>query len=410
MSRTRSKIFPSVVGTHRQIRHNSGDPPAGVIILTKNTTLLSGNQTIVDTVTPRFRERFRAGEVINNSVLLTKTSVLNTSGGLRRDKTISTGNYTDYTGDGNLNDFIIQRNAADGYTALTSPLNLTDLTQQAQQRALAGMDKAPYSMAEDLATIREMIKFIRHPMGSMLELAKSWNRQVLKRSGKTNSLRRAKLIADAWTEYRFAFKPFLKTVQTVYSSLTDVSSVRPAFLVSHGYTEGRYVFGDVQKVGANQLKWSRKIDHSVKLHAAVIYKHSDPVMDWRDKYGLRGKDIPELWWDLVPLSFVVDRVFDVGTGLRALSAIADPELTILGGSVTSRQEKKSTYSYYGEKDIATRILTVNADTSTSIVYTYQRDPWTPSVLDVVPPILPGNLVKDLTSIADVAALVVQRLR
>jgi hypothetical protein len=410
MSRTRSKIFPSVVGVHKQIRHNTGDPPAGVVVLTKNTTLLSGNQTIVDTVTPRFRERFKAGEIINNSVLLTKTSVLNTSGGSRRDLTVSNGNYTDFVGDGNLNDFMIQFFAGWAYTPLVSSLNVSDLTQQAQQRALANLDRAPYSVAEDLATIRETVKFIRRPMGSLLDLAKRWDKQVLKRSGRTNSLRRAKLIADAWTEYRFAFKPLMKTVQTVYSSLTDSISVRPARLVAHGYSEGRYTFGDVQKVTANEITWSRKIDHSAKYHAAVIYMHSNPVMDWRDKYGLRVKDIPELWWDLVPLSFVVDRVFDVGTGLRALSAIADPELKILGGSVTSRNEKITSYSYYKEKFPATRIVTIVPDLSTTKTYTYQRTVWQPSVLDVVPPILPGNLVKDLTSIADVAALIVQRLR
>jgi hypothetical protein len=54
--------------------------------------------------------------------------------------------------------------------------------------------------------------------------------------------------------------------------------------------------------------------------------------------------------------------------------------------------------------------TLNGGVRSTETTVYTRAPWVPSVGDIVPGITPLNLVKDAKSVADLLALILQRVR
>lgn len=151
---------------------------------------------------------------------------------------------------------------------------------------------------------------------------------------------------------------------------------------------------------------SRSVTCSV--HAYIRYRVNNPQYDWRWRYGLRNKDIPASFWAVMPLSFMVDRVFDVSSMIQAVTNLSDPSVQILGAGHTI----KRTETYIRQHTSST------ANTSTyprltysgkgprvvDTVFTMTRSSFTPQFGNVVPSFNPKGLIADFTKSVDLVAL------
>lgn len=370
------------------------------------------DESMIDHVTKDFKKRLSRGEVINNSCHRQKTSIYRESGGVYYAvRTSNPSLYNKHSGDGCLT--AMTRASLGGLPALlTVSLPTNDIAQSARAAALAAIDKAPYAMAEDIATIRETYKFLRKPWQSIDELATHyWRaRQSLRFVAKrgTTLSRTPQAIASLWLEYRFAFMPLVRSVVNVFASLEARSRNYDTVHTAHGTAEIEKSNSD-KTIPSSGLVFRRSTKVKRSVRAVVQYRVQPPLREWQYKYGLRFKDIPELMWDLFPLSFMYDRVFDVGTAVRGLTNFVDPSISVLGGTVSVKTDTEQNISFVSQTASGWTI-TVTPDTEYLFTEVYDRELWEPSVLNVIPPVLPGDLVKDLTSMADLGALILQRLK
>jgi hypothetical protein len=105
---------------------------------------------------------------------------------------------------------------------------------------------------------------------------------------------------------------------------------------------------------------------------------------------------------------MVDRVFDVSSAISSAMNLLDPSIKILGTSITSKSTDILTSQWLSSVATGwtqTGIGDVIIDTSFSM----SRSSWDPGLSDIIPPFRPKNIVKDLTSIADLTALISARL-
>jgi hypothetical protein len=285
-----------------------------------------------------------------------------------------------------------------------------DGIKAAQVKALANIDKAPYSFAEDIATIRQTALFLRKPFSSIDDLATKFEKDVTRIAKKRhiyNSQRYIKYISSAWLEYRFAFSPLVQTVQNVIVGLAT-NNPRPRIGTAHGTFFHEKQGSDIYLSSGNIPRYKRLRKLKKNYRATVLYEYSNPVTDWRYKYGLRTSDFPRLAWDLFPYSFMIDRVWNIGDAISGLVNLSKPQLKILSGCYSIKTEDSQEFSFVDWVRPGWSSTTI-PDTDIHLSETYTRTVWKPTVLDVIPTVMPGLLVRDLTSIVDLSALILQKL-
>jgi len=145
------------------------------------------------------------------------------------------------------------------------------------------------------------------------------------------------------------------------------------------------------------------------IHAQILYTVTNPLDNVRWKLGLRTRDIPHTLWQLLPYSFMVDRVVNVSDLISGFTALTDPDVHILSGSITERTEDINTVQIVDRQN-PTFTFSFAADIYEEKQFSYGRSPWRPSVFDTVPNIDVRNLVNTATKMTDLAALILQRLR
>jgi hypothetical protein len=154
-------------------------------------------------------------------------------------------------------------------------------------------------------------------------------------------------------------------------------------------------------------KYSLVDDRMLEVSCSILYENSRVDNATLKKYGLRIKDASKTAWQLVPLSFMVDRVSNISQAISAISNLNDPGLRILAASVVTRASSNKSLdlkmAYHNTHQF-------NVDNVMSLkTYDYTREVWNPSASDAIPGFSPGNLVEDARSIVDLLALTIQRL-
>lgn len=329
--------------------------------------------------------------------------------------------------DGGTFDFYVSRDdllaiANASPPAIDNSLFDDRLRQQALIRCIANIEKTPYGFAEDVAEWRSTLKTLRAPISSMKEVSvlyKSELRRLSRIYGKSTSQALAfkQAAAQAWLKYRFEFSPLLRSIQDVFESVSENSKIKKQLSTrlraSSSYDEVVPINYTKVQTGSNSLVWRTSGSAIRKGRFSLIYETTNPLSGFRFNYGLRNKDIPVTIWAIMPYSFMVDRVTNISSAIKALTNLADPSVRILSASYSIRDTVS-----YSEYCLWTGI---HAGATLQISTPYTRfDNWvfkkrSPIPIDlssVVSNIAfrPEGLVSDVTSTLDLAALVLQNLK
>lgn len=380
-------------------------------------------ERISDVVTPNYKARVAAGEVINSpcsyahettsETMGSATGVLdsdsnawwNQSGPITSKETASCADQS-----GGQSEW-------DGFDYPTTETP-DSLDRTAKLKAIANIDASAFAFGEDVGEIKETLKFLRNPVSSLVKVGRSFRsayknnyRRSLGRPGtgrsrSSDAARLASAHADAWLEYRFALMPLLRSAWDLTDAVMTTHSALPTRLSAHGYAVDESEEQDSHTTDTyGSRTWSFDRSGSLKRHhhASILYEVSNPAKDWKRHYGLRATDLPTTAWQLVPFSFMVDRVVDISSAVRGLSNLALPQLKIQAGSVTRRTTEITTLACVG-KTTSGWTLSISGGTRTVGIHTMERSIWYPSVVDIVPEFKPRGLVDDAFKIADALAL------
>jgi hypothetical protein len=394
------------------------------------TSLIQTNkedEAISDYVTPNYQEVINSGGIVNWPCTYEHSATVEDDAGVYHQVQNSTSAWAHFTGP--LTGYWLNSTYFAHPPEPSSGKDVEELITRAKLVALSNMDRSPYAFGEDLGEIGETIRFLRNPLSSLASLGKKFRKSYQTRLKKTDyrGLRKSqrylggrapstKQILDAhastWLEYRFAASPLVRSAWDAVQAFVHTRKTYPKRVVARGFSayEDNVSSNYTSVKSANdKATWDVNVSRSQKVHAVIIYEWDNPIKDTYWALGLTPKDIPYTIWQLLPFSFMVDRVTDISSMIRAGMNLGDSELKVLAGNFTVRDEKVKKTRFLSRTTTGYTIQ-VSPSTVEETTYTQTRTPWNPSVRDLQPGFTPGRLIGDLTSTADLVSLILQRFR
>lgn len=432
-SRTRSNDLPDTLQDYEAIIKDVTPWNGGTFKIGAST------EAMTDVVTPGYRILIAQGAIINNPCTYEKHTVTGGGGSVEWQ---NSGHTYWWTGSGAVSEYYY--NADKGQAAMWAGITFgvpTSTATRAKALALSNIDSTPYAFGEDTLEIRETLRFLKSPLSSLANLGKTFKRDVQRRKtkngrllkkrarsrwgkdayGRTYNLRNkpslelgqsvkehTKAIADVWLQYQFAASPLVRSLADALDAYVVEAPAVPVRISARGFSKDEVINRDqnrVLSVGTGDTRTyslSRRVNHD--YHASILYEVTNPVHDLNWKLGFRLKDVPTTLWQIVPLSFMVDRVWDVTSFSKGIMNLADPKVKIVSASIRGKFEKEESYQLMSEtNDIYSGHSRGGKHVATD--FSYVRTPWSPSAIDTVPETSLGTLVDSASKIADLAALV-----
>lgn len=329
-----------------------------------------------------------------------------------------------YTVDGNCLQ-LLHLTWGDAFPAhpLPTPTSAATMASLLKSKVLSKCADTNYAFGEDMAEVRETLQFIRSPFRSLRRLVNNFSRDV-SRKKITSPGKHAKNVAAAWSEYRFAFRPLIRSVDDALAASADYFHKRSedryirfaeSMSSSARSTTGGPTTKNLPHSGYSTTSWAlyvqslRSVEIAVTVGIKVFHQDHD---SFSSLIGVRGRDIPLVLWEVFPLTFLFDRFYDVSSWLRASSNFLSANVSFAGGWVSSRTTDRRTRRY---SNISSSFPAFNYARPTSTkpwateTFTYSREPWVPQLSEARPPALAGRLVSSLTSTADLAAVLTTRM-
>lgn len=401
MTRVRSRISGPTTGLVTQTQKTGGP------VTTGPWTTYVDSESMSDVVTDHYQRRIANGEIINNPVSYSRTHIHTDGMGVYHSIRKSDGWWYHQSG------AVVYHWMNDYHTSLgvsqTIPEgDVTAAIDRLKQQAIANIAKSPWSFGEDVGEVRETLRYLKNPAASLAEVSKSFERKarnLYRRYGD-----RTRALSGAWASYRFAMLPLQRSLEDIVES---------------SFKRNQKEFASGSRLSARSkltLNGSQSIKRDIgyahfgeyrtdeiSLHCYILYETKNPLKGWQYKYGLRLRDMPTTGWQLVPYSFMVDRVANVSNCISGVVNLSDPSIRILTAGVVEKRDAK--YSCIVLPD--TNPLwtsTCTSDVHYKDTFSYTRSPWTPTVSDTIPRVDFSGLVKDATSVIDLLALTKLRLK
>jgi hypothetical protein len=398
--RQRETISPEVTGYHRSYK----DGAATGYNIESVTAFQS--KSMSDFVTPGYQRLVRNGEIINNACTMVVTEQQVIGSGTYYGVRASDSAIYEVRGNGSLTNWLAW---ASGFNpALLQAPDVVSLRRESQAKALAQVDSSPYQMLEDVGELAETIRFLKRPFTSFVRLGKRFRRDVkLKRKLNGRDVRSySEASASVWLEYRFAIMPLVRSMLTLWEAAgTDIH--RPKRRTARG------IVGDLSSPASGSYlqywspTWIRfMIDDKVEttMKSGILYTVDNPVESLSFKYGLRLADIPETAWNLLPLSFMVDRVVDISTSIRGITNLANPSIQMLAGFTVEKTTAERTTSAQSIDPNGWGSISLGPDAVYYKSFLYERSVWTPSLMDATPTLHLKKLANSATKLTDLVAL------
>lgn len=408
--RYRQKPIQATTGVYEQWTVATNPPGPPVLNYRSGTQILTeGSDEMWDVTVPDYRKRVNAGEIIINPMVRKKYSFKCGGGSVIQDEQSGSKRHLYTTGTGSL-----IRTGIDAGQVVYPVLPSYDrdkIVAMAKANAIANIDKVPYPFLEDVLEIKETLNFIRHPLGEIADISDAARKFRRRRFGEA-MMSSADALSSAWLKYRFAISPLLRSISQGMDALKDGFVNAPPRQIARGKNSVNYAASDRYVAGTyNKYMVTRTLNYTAR--AGIIYDNTNPCDTWKEALGLRFKDLPLGMWNIISLSFMLDRVWNVSTMIKGLTNLSDPTIKILGGWITVTEEEQKTATLESQT-IPAWSCSTNSDTAYTETYLKTRALWTPSVFDTLVPV---NLPKfsdlmpgDISSIVDLCALIQGRWR
>ncbi len=368
-------------------------------------------ESMEDVVTPNFHKALANGSIINNPCDYTHRTYSVKDGSVTGAQIPPGTGWFNYDGPvtAKWRDDVLNSGQDPWSNHGYASVDTARLRQTARVNALSNVDTTAYAFGEDIGELRETVRFIKNPVSSLVDVGRAFRARVLKLVDSGWDL--AAAVASVHLSARFALMPLIRSSHDAVDAFVGLPKQPPKRLNARGFAADDAESKDSASyvVGSSTVTFDRRSSVSEQHHATIHYEVSNPVSRTRWALGLRAKDIPDVMWQLLPYSFMVDRVVDITSFIRSTINLVDPNVKILAASHTVREE------YSEELTLTDKVNTgwtqfVGQGPETDTVYTHKRDPYTPSIFDAVRPVELDGLVKDATRIADSLALFLSLVR
>lgn len=368
-----------------------------------------GSESMTDHETPHFHRRMARGEIINNPCLYQKLKHYQIGSGY---VTCDNGGSIKYHLIGPVTAYRSNEGALIDYSDLEPAF--PDIEAKAKLYALSRVDSTPFAFGEDVLELRETARFLRNPVSSILDLSKTFKKEVKKtfrnRRFKTDSIANlAEAHAKVWLQYRFAFSPLIRSSMDALEAFSSKTKTLPPRLTARGFASDTHDASGTQ-IYSGWAYFDRTVKTSQNIKASILYEVTNPIYDWKYKLGFRVKDWPTTIWQIMPYSFMVDRLYNISAFSKAVINLADPNVKILAASTTEKYEDIRSYSFVNHVQSGWTFTFSSTDVCFDETFKYHRKTWSPSITDAIPKATPKGLIDDATKITDLVSLIIANLR
>lgn len=255
-------------------------------------------------------------------------------------------------------------------------------------KAHAKIEAADFEALITSAEARETLLMLKSPFKRSLELISQMERKVARHRGLPykgkskdeayRSLTRSKKMTDreiryqnslandlkqaaeaAWLETRLGWKPVIYDITNALKAWTNRNDAHDAFLKPIRkvvrsmemveWTPPNELYSPSTPPGLTSVLMSRETAEDAKISSGVLYELRDE--DWglatRRHLGLTLSNVPATAWELMTLSFVVDRFALVGQWLEAMTP--KPGVKVLGSWTTVVERRHSIHKIVDAK-------------------------------------------------------------
>jgi len=354
-----------------------------------------------------YHKRVRSGELIIGP--LTSVREILTSGG-----GFASGQTTPQGGPGSIKASIwpiigsLTQGASFIYNGVPPPtascqVDQASAIQAAKLGAYGNVDGAGFQLMEDVLTMRQNLKSILNPLHDFRKI-----------TDKVMHRRADAALADLWLRYRMEARPLVKSIFDLAEGTSQLLRPLVAGVRLRATGRGEATAEAITTPTVGQLHFRCTSSKTFTAKAGVFYTVKCHVAASKQRtLGLRAKDLPAGLWAAMPYSFMIDRMVDVSSFLRGVSHIADPNIIVEGGYVTTCLIEQSTQQLTSCDGSPTWTNTYAGDVVRTTRKTITRVPFVPSLADAIsclPRVQLSGLANDASRAADLAALVLSRLR
>lgn len=195
------------------------------------------------------------------------------------------------------------------------------------------------------------------------------------------------MLGSSWLEWRMAVRPLLKTIEDYLEHLDSQKRELEGKLVrckaSTKRTERPVTTSKSVSPGNLQLFGTTEKVIETKSTTGIYYYQKIPLT-FAQRYGVDWTSMPAVMWELVRLSFVVDRFIRIGDYLQSLRVTMDSSRTI-AGTVTTQK------TILTQTTILKSIIMANkSDTTRLFGSSYgSRHMWIDRRVNLAKPVLPA---------------------
>lgn len=251
------------------------------------------------------------------------------------------------------------------------------------QQAANSASDAVHEFGVTLGELAETISMLTNPLRAISKLSKKMGlldgsfrkdatlkkllfspsnrvRQFAKKTGMqkiTSGAQSGRYIVDQssnfWLTWRFGVKPLIKEISDIM--LMDYSNYESSDIrIARKRAADDWTIRSGHNVGGLGYRLYYEFDDIVKFRSmssasyAYSVKHGFGLSDFLNSTGLSLRHLPQVMWELVPCSFVLDRFVDVGSFIRSITP--DPNVKTIDTCISEKVEiildRRVTGGYY----------------------------------------------------------------
>jgi hypothetical protein len=299
------------------------------------------------------------------------------------------------------------------WPSVSDPLTAADI--EAVTKSLSHLDRPKLSLGEPIAELRTLPRDLRGSLEPIKDIMTTFQKKALSKFSKAKKIT-YQMLGPLWAEHAFFAAPLLRTANDVCEEYASRLNVYNDLLqVARGRSRVRSNTVRKSTNGSAGFAWTflQERYKVAEVHYGIVYHSAGRNSTIPGNLGLLPRDWPSTAWELVPLSFFVDRVFNVRRFIKTTMALSSPDVEISPDSfkviktedvrrcrftsirsITNPQwnyESPPNTPWYEEKD-----------------FSYSRSRWIPGINDVRHTLRGSGLVNSLSKTLDVTSVILMR--
>lgn len=369
-------------------------------------------ETTSDVVTPGFRRRSMAGEIIVNPYSSVKETYAS-SGTFMRWKYNAQSCSSPVAFMEEWIDGPYSLKAATGLTKQTPTSVFTQseidaLISVAATKAWSDANQHDANVLQDAAECRQLVKLLQSPKTTAAKIVgaavKTRGKSIAKAAGSVVKST-ADLASDLWLQYQYGIRPLVSTLDGVLDAMAR-------YRKRHRWTARGNVSLSRTKVTSGtaaywvaNFNWQRTDVHLVQVRAGILLEEEVRLTN---NLGIDASGMLSLPWELIPFSFVADWFINVGSFISSIVPFVTKSPLASWYTVEETITSTFTVTGTGGPNGAWSLVRGASGTYTGMRRSKRRVPILPGPSIAFKPDSPLHVLQDKRAI-DSAALVFQRL-